>query len=183
MAAWKVAPALTARATPSSSRPSSPFSRRSSSARSPRRSGLPPGVLNVLPGTGPDAGEPLTRHPEVDKLAFTGSVPTGTLVMSAAASRSRTSPWSSAAASHRSSCFADSDLDAAVEWVMFGIFWNQGQVCSATSRLIVESSLAPRLVERLMKRRAGSRSATDGRRGHSSVRWFRQDSSRRCPDS
>ena len=148
MAAWKVAPALAAGATAVLKPSELTVLTALELGAIAEEIGLPPGVLNVLPGTGPDAGEPLTRHPEVDKLAFTGSVPTGTLVMSAAAQSIKNVSLELGGKSPFV-VFADSDLDAAVEWVMFGIFWNQGQVCSATSRLIVESSLAPRLVERL----------------------------------
>ena len=148
MAAWKVAPALAAGATvvlkPSELTPLTALELGAIA----EEVGLPPGVLNVVSGTGREAGEPLALHPEVDKLAFTGSVPTGRRVMMAAAQEVKNVSLELGGKSPFI-VFADADVEAAVEWVMFGIFWNQGQVCSATSRLLVEERLAPRLLERL----------------------------------
>jgi betaine-aldehyde dehydrogenase len=106
-------------------------------------------VLNVVTGLGAEAGSPLTEHPGVDKLAFTGSVPTGAKIMSAAA---RDIKNISLELGGKSAfiVFDDADVEAAVEWILFGIFWNQGQVCSATSRLLVQDGIAPRLIERLV---------------------------------
>ena len=148
MAAWKVAPALAAGATvvlkPSELTPLTALELGAIA----EEVGLPPGVLNVVSGTGMEAGEPLTLHPEVDKLAFTGSVPTGRRVMIAAAQEVKNVSLELGGKSPFI-VFADADIEAAVEWLMFGIFWNQGQVCSATSRLLVEAPLAPRLLARL----------------------------------
>jgi betaine-aldehyde dehydrogenase len=148
MAAWKVAPALAAGATvvlkPSELTPLTALELGGIA----EEVGLPPGVLNVVSGTGSDAGEPLTLHREVDKLAFTGSVPTGRRVMMAAAQEVKNVSLELGGKSPFI-VFGDADVAAAVEWVMFGIFWNQGQVCSATSRLLVEERLAPLLLERL----------------------------------
>ncbi len=150
MAAWKVAPALAAGATmvlkPSELTPLTALELGAIA----EEVGLPAGVLNVVTGTGPDAGEPLTRHHQVDKLAFTGSVPTGRRVMAAAAQEIKNVSLELGGKSPFV-VFADADVEAAVEWVMFGVFWNQGQVCSATSRLLVEESLAPRLLARLVE--------------------------------
>ncbi len=148
MAAWKVAPALAAGATvvlkPSELTPLTALELGGIA----EEIGLPPGVLNVVSGTGSEAGEPLTLHRDVDKLAFTGSVPTGRRVMMAAAQEVKNVSLELGGKSPFI-VFGDAEVDAAVEWVMFGIFWNQGQVCSATSRLLVEESLAPRLLDRL----------------------------------
>jgi betaine-aldehyde dehydrogenase len=148
MAAWKVAPALAAGATmvlkPSELTPLTALEL----AAMAEQAGLPRGVLNVVTGFGKEAGAALARHPAVDKLAFTGSVPTGSGVMAAAAQDIKNV---SLELGGKSPClvFDDADVAKAVEWVMFGIFWNQGQVCSATSRLIVQEGLADRLLERL----------------------------------
>ena len=75
--------------------------------------------------------------------------------------------------------FADSDLDAAVEWIMFGIFWNQGQVCSATSRVLVEAPLHDALVARLGQAAAPFPSVTGATRGSSSDPWCRRASATR----
>jgi betaine-aldehyde dehydrogenase len=148
IAAWKVAPALAAGATvvlkPSELTPLTALELGGIA----EEIGLPPGVLNVVSGTGSEAGEPLTLHRDVDKLAFTGSVPTGRRVMMAAAQEVKNVSLELGGKSPFI-VFGDADVEAAVEWVMFGIFWNQGQVCSATSRLLVEERLAPQLLERL----------------------------------
>ncbi|MFS2128093.1 aldehyde dehydrogenase family protein, partial [Pseudomonas sp. Pseusp97] len=106
--------------------------------------------LNMLPGLGAEAGGPLSQHPGVDKLAFTGSVPTGSRIMSAAAQDIKNVSLELGGKS-AFIVFDDSDVEAAVEWILFGIFWNQGQVCSATSRLLVQEGIAPRLIERLVE--------------------------------
>ncbi|WP_334173921.1 aldehyde dehydrogenase family protein [Pseudoxanthobacter sp.] len=147
MAAWKVAPALAAGCTvvlkPSELTPLTAVRL----AAIARDAGLPPGVLNVVTGAGP-AGQALADHPGVDKLAFTGSVPTGSKVMQAAA---RDIKRVSLELGGKSPflVFADSDVGKVVEWIMFGIFWNQGQVCSATSRVLVERPLYQAVVDRL----------------------------------
>ncbi|WP_444436912.1 aldehyde dehydrogenase family protein [Pseudomonas sp. A6] len=150
MAAWKVAPALAAGATcvlkPSELTPLSALEL----AAAADAIGLPAGVLNVLPGLGADAGGPLAQHPGVDKLAFTGSVPTGAKIMSTAAQDIKNVSLELGGKS-AFIVFDDSDVEAAVEWILFGIFWNQGQVCSATSRLLVQEGIAPRLIERLVE--------------------------------
>ena len=148
MAAWKVAPALAAGCTcvlkPSEFTPLTALEL----GRMADEVGLPPGVLNVVTGTGPEAGEPLVTHPNVRKVAFTGSVPTGRRVMQLAAQDIKNVSLELGGKSPIV-VFADADLRQAIEWIMFGIFWNQGQVCSATSRLLVEESIAPRLLEQL----------------------------------
>lgn len=150
MAAWKVAPALAAGATcvlkPSELTPLTALELGAIADEI----GLPPGVLNIVTGTGPNAGRPLVGHPRIRKVAFTGSVPTGIGIMSAAAQDIKNVSLELGGKSPIV-VFADTEIEAAVEWILFGIFWNQGQVCSATSRLIVEESLAPRLIERLVE--------------------------------
>ncbi|MDH4442619.1 MAG: aldehyde dehydrogenase family protein [Rhizobium sp.] len=149
MASWKVAPALAAGCTmvlkPSELTPLTALEL----AGIAEEVGLPAGVLNVVTGLGPDAGQPLSEHPDVDKLAFTGSVPTGSRIMAAAA-RDIKNVSLELGGKSPFVVFADSDIEKAVEWIMFGIFWNQGQVCSATSRVLVEQSLYPALIERLV---------------------------------
>ena len=149
MASWKVAPALAAGCTmvlkPSELTPLTALEL----AAIAEEVGLPAGVLNVVTGLGADAGQPLSEHPGVDKLAFTGSVPTGARIMAAAA-RDIKNVSLELGGKSPFVVFADSDIEKAVEWIMFGIFWNQGQVCSATSRVLVEESLYPALMERLV---------------------------------
>lgn len=114
---------------------------------------LPAGVLNIVTGTGLQAGEPLTEHPLVDKLAFTGSVSTGRKVMMAGAQDIKNVSLELGGKSPFV-IFADSDIEKAVEWIMFGIFWNQGQVCSATSRVLVEAGIYDAVVSRLCEEAA-----------------------------
>jgi betaine-aldehyde dehydrogenase len=114
---------------------------------------LPAGVLNIITGTGMQAGEPLTEHPLVDKLAFTGSVSTGRKVMMAGAQDIKNVSLELGGKSPFV-IFADSDIEKAVEWIMFGIFWNQGQVCSATSRVLVEAEIYDAVVSRLCEEAA-----------------------------
>lgn len=148
MAAWKVAPALAAGCAivlkPSELTPMTAVEL----ARITEAAGLPKGVFNLVTGFGPEAGAPLAEHPGVDKVAFTGSVPTGSKVMQAAAADIKAISLELGGKSPFI-VFADSDIDKAVEWIMFGIFWNQGQVCSATSRILVERPLYAPLLERL----------------------------------
>jgi betaine-aldehyde dehydrogenase len=149
MAAWKVAPALAAGCT-MVLKPSELTSLTALNlAQICQNANLPPGVLNVLTGTGPVAGQALASHPGVDKLAFTGSVPTGTKIMTAAAQDIKNVSLELGGKSPFV-VFDDANLEQAVEWIMFGIFWNQGQVCSATSRLIVQEGIANRLLQRLV---------------------------------
>jgi betaine-aldehyde dehydrogenase len=147
MATWKVAPALAAGCTsvlkPSELTPLTALEL----ARIAHDAGLPAGVLNVVSG-GRDAGAALSAHEGVDKLAFTGSLETGRKVMRNASERIVNTTLELGGKS-AIVVFDDTDVEQAVEWVMFGIFWNKGEVCSATSRLIVQDGIAPRLLTRL----------------------------------
>jgi len=148
MAAWKVAPALAAGCTmvlkPSEITPLTALAL----AEVAIEAGLPDGVLNIVTGLGADAGQALVEHKDVDKLAFTGSVPTGSKIMAMAANNIKNISLELGGKSPLV-IFEDTDIDKAVEWIMFGIFWNQGQVCSATSRVLVAEALYPKLLERL----------------------------------
>ncbi|WP_062361758.1 aldehyde dehydrogenase family protein [Variovorax paradoxus] len=150
MAAWKVAPALAAGCTmvlkPSELTPLTALELGAIA----QEADLPAGVLNIVTGLGPDAGQPLSEHPGVDKLAFTGSVPTGAKIMASAARDIKNISLELGGKSPFL-IFEDSDIEKAVEWILFGIFWNQGQVCSATSRVLVQDALHDRLVARLVE--------------------------------
>ncbi len=148
MAVWKVAPALAAGCT-IVLKPSELCSLTCYElARIIDAAGLPAGVFNLLTGLGPDAGAPLSEHALVDKVAFTGSVATGRKVMQAASAGIRTVSLELGGKSPFI-IFDDCDIDKAVEWILFGIFWNKGEVCSATSRVLVQSTLYQHLLERL----------------------------------
>jgi betaine-aldehyde dehydrogenase len=150
MAAWKVAPALAAGCT-CVLKPSELTSLTALElAKIADACGLPAGVLNLVTGTGPIAGHALSNHRDIDKLAFTGSVPTGRRIMAAAAQDIKNISLELGGKSPFV-VFADADLAQAVEWILFGIFWNQGQVCSATSRVLVERSFASRLIDALVE--------------------------------
>ena len=149
MASWKVAPALAAGCT-MVLKPSEHTSLTALElGRIVQDAGLPPGVLNIVTGLGAEVGQALVDHPGVDKIAFTGSVPTGARLMAAAAREVKNISLELGGKSPFV-VFADSDIEKAVEWIMFGIFWNQGQVCSATSRVLVERSLYAPLLARLV---------------------------------
>jgi betaine-aldehyde dehydrogenase len=111
--------------------------------------GLPPGVLNLVTGLGPDVGAALTAHKDIAKISFTGSNGVGTRVMAAAALGPKAVSLELGGKSPIV-VFADADLDIATECVVNGIFFNAGQMCSATSRLLVEKSIAPKLMERVI---------------------------------
>lgn len=150
MASWKVAPAIAAGCT-IVLKPSEVTSLTALElADICHEAGLPPGVVNIVTGMGKEAGAPLTEHPFVNKIAFTGSVPTGSRLMQVAAQDIKNISLELGGKSPLI-IFDDCDLEAAVEWLMFGIFWNKGEVCSATSRVLIQENLYPRLLERLVE--------------------------------
>lgn len=113
--------------------------------------GLPEGVLNVVAGTGAEAGAALVSHPGIDHVTFTGSVATGQRVMRSAAEHV-TRLVLELGGKSPVVVLADCDLDAAVDGVIEAIFENAGQICSAGSRLIVEEAIAEPLLDRLVTR-------------------------------
>ena len=150
MAAWKVAPALAAGCTIVLKPAEQTSLTALELAAIADDVGLPAGVLNILTGAGSVAGQAIIDHKGVDKLAFTGSGPIGSKIMAAAA---RDIKRVSLELGGKSPfvVFEDADIDEAVEWIMFGIFWNQGQVCSATSRVLVHEAIYERLLARLVE--------------------------------
>ena len=150
MASWKVAPALAAGCTMILKPAETTSLTALELGAIAQEAGLPPGVLNVLSGKGSVVGQALIDHPGVDKVAFTGSGPVGSRIMAAGAKDIKRVSLELGGKSPFV-VFADSDLEKAVEWIMFGIFWNQGQVCSATSRVLVERPLYAPLLARLVE--------------------------------
>ncbi|MGH9293767.1 MAG: aldehyde dehydrogenase family protein [Acidimicrobiales bacterium] len=154
MAAWKLAPALAAGNTcvlkPAETTPLSALLL----AEACRQAELPPGVVNILTG-GADTGAALVAHPGVDKVAFTGSTEVGKQIRRSLAGSGRragrhlTLELGGKAANI---VFGDAPLDQTVEGIVNGIFFNQGQVCCAGSRLLVEESAAEAVLERLRRR-------------------------------
>ncbi|CAH1428431.1 unnamed protein product [Lactuca virosa] len=150
MATWKVAPALAAGCA-AILKPSELASLTCLElGEICREVGLPPGILNILTGLGQEAGAPLAAHPNVDKIAFTGSSATGSKVMTAAAQNVKPVTLELGGKSPIV-VFDDVDIDKAVEWTLFGCFWTNGQICSATSRLIVHESISEEFLEKLVK--------------------------------
>ena len=115
--------------------------------------GIPDGVFNVVPGFGATAGRALGLHMNVDCLAFTGSTETGKLFMLYSGQSNLKAVWPETGGKSPNLVFADcEDLDAAADMAAFGIFFNQGEVCSANSRLYVERQIKDAFVERLVDR-------------------------------
>ncbi|HTU82688.1 MAG TPA: aldehyde dehydrogenase family protein [Candidatus Acidoferrales bacterium] len=112
---------------------------------------FPPGVVNVVLGPGPTVGATLAASPLVDKIAFTGGTATGRSIMQAATGNLKKISLELGGKSPNV-VFADADFETAVDYALFGIFANAGQVCSAGSRLLLERSLHDRFVDRLVER-------------------------------
>jgi aldehyde dehydrogenase (NAD+) len=155
-AVWKIAPALACGCTivmkPAAETPLSALRLGELAIEA----GLPPGVLNVLPGPGPGAGMPLVTHPDIDKITFTGSPAVGKLIMEKAAVNLRRVTLELGGKSPNI-VFEDADIDAAVKAASAGIFFNSGQVCSAGSRILVAEPIADEFTDRLVERAAGLR--------------------------
>jgi len=146
---WKLAPALAPGNTvvikPSEYTPISALE----FMKAVEEAGFPPGVVNVVPGYGPEAGEPLVTHPLVRKVAFTGSAATGAHIYSSAAKDIKRVTLELGGKSPNI-VFEDADLDNAVKGVISGIFAASGQTCIAGSRLLVQESIHDAFVEKLV---------------------------------
>jgi gamma-glutamyl-gamma-aminobutyraldehyde dehydrogenase len=150
MAAWKLAPALAAgNSVVLKPAEQSPFSALRLGQLA-LEAGLPEGVLNVVPGLGEDAGRALGLHPDVDCLVFTGSTQVGKYFMQYSAQSNLKQVWLECGGKSPNLVFDTcQDLDLAAEKAAFGIFFNQGEVCSANSRLYVQRSIHDAFIERL----------------------------------
>jgi aldehyde dehydrogenase (NAD+) len=113
--------------------------------------GLPPGVLNVVPGFGPTAGAALVAHPGVAGIAFTGETSTGQLIMQNA-SKTLKKLTLELGGKSPNIVLEDADLEAASRGAMHGIFYNKGEVCTAGSRLLVSKAVHAALVEKVIER-------------------------------
>ena len=122
--------------------------------------GFPPGVVNMVPGYGPTAGAAISHHPDVDKVAFTGSTEVGHLIKEAAAKTNLKRVTLELGGKSPNIVFADADLDDAVEKSHFALFFNQGQCCCAGSRCFVEESIYDEFVSKSIAR-AKARKVTD----------------------
>ncbi|EMA4136431.1 aldehyde dehydrogenase PuuC [Cronobacter turicensis] len=160
LACWKLGPALAAGNSvvlkPSEKSPLSALRL----AGLAREAGLPDGVLNVIPGFGHEAGQALSLHPDVDVMTFTGSTRTGKQLLKDAGESNMKRVWLEAGGKSANIVFADCpDLDQAAAATAAGIFYNQGQVCIAGTRLLVEASIKEAFLARL---KAHAQSFTPG---------------------
>jgi betaine-aldehyde dehydrogenase len=151
MAAWKIAPALAAGCTvvlkPAEA---TPVTALELCQILDGIDDLPKGVVNVITGDGPLAGAQLAGNPEVDKIAFTGSTATGRRILHAAADSNLKRVTLELGGKSPNIFFHDADFEAAIDGALFGVFINQGEVCSAGSRILVERKLHKRFVEALV---------------------------------
>jgi aldehyde dehydrogenase (NAD+) len=150
MAAWKIAPALATGNTvvlkPAEFTPLTALA----FAELCQEAGLPAGVVNILTGDG-TTGEALVKHPDIDKIAFTGSTEVGRAIRAATATSHKRLSLELGGKSPFI-VFDDADLDSAVEGLVDGIWFNQGQVCCAGSRLLMEESIAEVLLGKIRER-------------------------------
>jgi betaine-aldehyde dehydrogenase len=146
MAAWKLAPAVAAGCTcilkPAEQTPLTVLE----FASYLNDAGLPPGVVNIITGLGEATGAPLVRHPDVNKVAFTGSAPVGKAIVKMAADTVKRVTLELGGKSPNI-FFAEADFEAAIDGALFGVFINQGEVCSAGSRILVEKSIYSKFVD------------------------------------
>ncbi|MEM9597695.1 MAG: aldehyde dehydrogenase family protein [Acidobacteriota bacterium] len=150
MLAWKVAPALATGNTVVLKPAEYTSLTALAFAEMCRRVGLPPGVLNIVTGDG-RTGELLVRHPDVDKVAFTGSTEVGRAIRAATAGSGKKLSLELGGKSPFI-VFDDADLDSAVEGVVDAIWFNQGQVCCAGSRLLVQEGVEQQVIAKLRAR-------------------------------
>jgi aldehyde dehydrogenase (NAD+) len=148
MAAWKIAPALACGNTvvlkPAETTPLTALTL----AEIIAEADLPPGVVNILAG-GPSIGEAIVRHDGIDKIAFTGSTEVGKIIQKTAVGKRVSLELGGKAANI---IFEDAPLDQAIEGIVNGIFFNQGHVCCAGSRLLVQESVADDVIAALQRR-------------------------------
>jgi len=151
MAAWKLAPALAAGCTcvlkPAEQTPLTALEL----AKWFDEVGLPKGVVNVITGFGESCGSPLVKHPDVNKIAFTGSAAVGKIIVKEAADTVKRVTLELGGKSPNI-FFADADFEAAIDGALFGVFINQGEVCSAGSRILVQKSIYKKFVEAMAEK-------------------------------
>lgn len=148
MVAWKWGPALAAGCTivmkPAEQTPLTCLRM----ARLAQKAGIPDGVINVVPGYGPTAGAAIVKHPDIDKVAFTGSGETAQMIMRDAAPTLKRITFELGGKSPNV-VFDDANIDAAIAGAHFGLYFNQGQCCCAGSRLFVQEKIYDKFIDRL----------------------------------
>ncbi len=151
MAAWKLAPALAAGCTcvlkPAEQTPLTALELASWFSEV----GLPPGVVNIVTGFGESCGAPLVKHPDVNKIAFTGSAEVGKIIVRQAADTVKRVTLELGGKSPNI-FFADADFEAAIDGALFGVFINQGEVCSAGSRILVHKPIYKKFVDAMTEK-------------------------------
>src|ERR1700729_4169136 len=151
MAAWKLAPAIAAGCTcilkPAEQTPLTALEFAGYLADA----GLPNGVVNIITGFGETVGAPLVRHPDVNKVAFTGSASVGKAIVKMAADTVKRVTLELGGKSPNI-FFAEADFEAAIDGALFGVFINQGEVCSAGSRILVQKSIYTKFVEAMTEK-------------------------------
>jgi betaine-aldehyde dehydrogenase len=151
MAAWKLAPALAAGCTcilkPAEQTPITVLEMANWFAEI----GLPPGVVNIITGFGESCGAPLVQHPDVNKIAFTGSAAVGKIIVKQAADTVKRVTLELGGKSPNI-FFADADFEAAIDGALFGVFINQGEVCSAGSRILVHKPIYKKFVDAMTEK-------------------------------
>ncbi len=151
MAAWKLAPAIAAGCTcVLKTAEQTPLTALEMAAWL-ADVGLPPGVVNIITGFGETCGAPLVQHPDVNKIAFTGSAAVGKQIVKMAADTIKRVTLELGGKSPNI-FFADADFEAAIDGALFGVFINQGEVCSAGSRILVERPIYSRFVEAMTEK-------------------------------
>lgn len=152
MLAWKIGPALatgnvivmkTAEQTPLSALVFTQFI---------KEAGFPPGVFNLLSGFGKTAGAAIASHMDVDKVAFTGSTVVGRAIMKAAAASNLKKVTLELGGKSPNIVFDDADIESAISWVNFGIYFNHGQCCCAGTRIFVQEGIYDKFLEAFKKR-------------------------------
>jgi betaine-aldehyde dehydrogenase len=151
MAAWKLAPAIAAGCTcvlkPAEQTPLTVLEL----AKHFEYCGIPAGVVNIITGFGETAGAPLVQHPDVNKIAFTGSAAVGKQIVKMAADTVKRVTLELGGKSPNI-FFADADFEAAIDGALFGVFINQGEVCSAGSRILVQCTIYKKFVEAMAEK-------------------------------
>ncbi len=150
MAAWKIAPALACGNTVVLKPAETTSLTALKLAELIRDADLPPGVVNIVTGAG-DTGAALVSHDDVDKIAFTGSTAVGRLIQKSLAGSDKTYTLELGGKA-ANIVFEDAAIDQAVEGIVNGIFFNQGHVCCAGSRLLVQESVADEVIQKLKER-------------------------------
>ena len=151
MAAWKLAPALAAGCTcilkPAEQTPLTALEM----ANWLSDVGLPPGVVNIITGFGESCGAPLVKHPDVNKIAFTGSATVGKIIVKQAADTVKRVTLELGGKSPNI-FFADADFESAIDGALFGVFINQGEVCSAGSRILVQKPIYKKFIDAMAEK-------------------------------